>query len=261
MITNYTVTVKFGCTQSVGNYSNVRPEFEISLSGQGDGQEAHGIAQRLLVDVREQIHDIVDQELEIRDEHLLYYQGETFSLVAPKDFHYLAIVSDAQPLPKLWSEYVSYRMGSKRLERLQWLIKEKHKEDSAYTEDIPIVDVQDLPVLEKFTVLKIANCLVLLSGDRRYLGAGENLCSAPPKEYYARQTGIDLYIMDREHLFRRVHLDCQKYGLTLVDCLDGDFSRLPALPELPPEEPKDAPQEENGIPFEDEDDDVEEDEE
>lgn len=254
MITNYTVTVKFGCTQSVVNYSNVRPEFEMSLSGQGDAQEASDIADKLLDDVRQSIQEIVDQELELRDQDLLYYHGPTFSLVNPKDFVFLAIVPDSQPLPKLWGECVPYHMSHKRIEWLRWLIKNKYQGDSLYDyANVPIVDVHDLPLLEKFTELRMIiegiPYLILLSGERRYFGTGDNNISpGPPQAYYRLDHDTSIYVMDKERFLVRMFAIAENKGFTLIDCLDNDFSRLPRLPDLP--EPK--PEEEKPDDFEDE---------
>lgn len=258
MITNYSVTFRFGCVQNVGDYSNVRPELEVSLTGQGDGPEANAVAKRLLHDVRQEIQEIVDEELEIRHQDHLYYDGETFSLLEAKDFHFIAIVSDEHPLPELWKPCLKYGLKHKRLEALQRRMKMRYEGDTAFL-DVPILSVDALPELEEFTFLMIDGCephyLILLSGDRRYLSRGKDNCPTPPVlvEYYeraVRQQGF-LRVMDRERFMRDMLMKSEDEGWTLINCLDNKYSALPPLPPLSKPEPI---QEDDDIPFDDDDD-------
>lgn len=259
-ITHYSYTVKYGCTENVGDYSNVRPELEITLSGEGNAEEALDEMKKMHQELRRQVHEIVDQEREWHDQQVRYDQGPLYSLVYAPGFHFLAIVAAEAELPEMWE--------ARKVHGYEWLryahILRKVRRDSRFAqEDLKFLSPEELPTFSRFTSLLInrpdAAYLIILHGDF-YRGAH----GYPPLllrwyEHSTRQKRVD---MPLDIFLERMQQLAAKEGLTLINCLtadgENDFSVLPALFL----EPESAPQEESDdIPFDEEDEDEEDEDE
>ena len=259
-ITHFTVSMKYGCTQNVGDYSNVRPELEITLSGEGGAADAKAAVDQAFGEILLTVHRIVDDELEAHGQHVMYSKHRTYRLLAPTDFDFLALVPAHEQLPEHWGMTIPHGYQGLRYETIIEKLK-KDPDYSARIDQLEMVSVAHLPCLEKFTFLKIhhpslGKMLVLTSGNisTRY---DARRCPGPLDirwyDYVEKEQGTCV-IMPRELFVKKMRDLGLKEGFTLYYCFDNDFSALPELPRAEPEEDS-----KDDIPFEDDDDDDDDD--
>ena len=264
-ISHYSVTMKYGCTQNVGDYSNIRPELEVTLSGDGDADEAKAVIDQVFCDICKRVHNIVDDELELHGKPVLYWTGLTYTLLAAEDFDFLAMVPANERLSELWGSLIAYGYRNFRYETMLSKLANDPKFASRL-EHLETCSTSQLPVLEKFTFLKIRHpalgrMLILCSGNVATPYGSLEKNAVPLAHWYdfmADGKSEKCVIMPRSLFLAKMRELATNEGFTIFDCLDHDFA---ALPELPPE-PQQAPEESDDTPFEEDDeDDIDEDEE
>lgn len=260
-ITNYSFTVKFGMTQNVGDYSNVRPELEVTLSGNGSAEEALGYMDQMFEKLQKSVHNVTDKELEYHDQDILYSEDDTFTLVNAADFDFLAMVPGHEDFPGEWGSFTEHGFRDLRYENMLRKIK-KHRKLSAHLEELKIIRMSDLPDIERYTYLKIPSRheLILASGNlsTRYHYSRES--NPIPKRWYdlADKEQGTCVMMPRDLFFENMDNLAADEGLTIINCLDEDFSLLPDL--LPERKPEPEPMEEpDDIPFDDDEDEYDDD--
>ena len=75
-----TITVRYGRTQSLESYSNVRPE--ITLSAElGDGDDPDAAKAALLYDARAFVEEMIDQALEAEGEHAKFSREPRYQVI------------------------------------------------------------------------------------------------------------------------------------------------------------------------------------
>ena len=257
-ITHYSFTAKYGCTENVGDYSNVRPELEVTLSGEGDAKDAFKLMDMASDELQKRVHDIVDNELEWHDRRVRYDDSPLYSLIRGADWKFLAIVPADVQLPKIWEACTVHHFEQLRYEHL---LRKLRQEQRFNQQEIPIISPHDLPIFSRFTYLEIhrpdAAYLIILIGDI-YRGA---LDSYPPllMRWYEHSTTQKRFDMPYDIFLGRMEQLSIEEGLTLINCItpdgDNDFSVLPPLP-IEPTQKEPAVD----IPFDEEDEENEEEE-
>ena len=264
-ISHYSVTMKYGCTQNVGDYSNIRPELEVTLSGDGDADEAKAVIDQAFENIINTVHNTVDHELELHGKPVLYWTGLTYTLLFAEDFDFWAIVPANERLPELWGSLIRYGYQNFRYETMLSKLA-NDPEFASRLEHLETCATSQLPVLEKCTFLKIRHpalgrMLILCSGNVATHYGGLEKKAVPLAHWYdfiEYGTSGKCVIMPRSLFLAKMRELALNEGRTIYDCLDHDFA---ALPELPPE-PQQAPEESDDTPFEEDDeDDIDEDEE
>ena len=232
----YSFTVKYGCTENVGDYSNVRPELEISFSGDGPVDEALGYMDRMSEEIQARVHAIVDDEREAHGQRIRYSKQPTFTLLDPPDFDFLALVPTHEQLPENWTIATKHSYQGLRYETML----DKLKNDPDYfarIDQLEMFSVAQLPCLERFTFLEIhhpslGEMLILASGNisTRY---DLSRCPGPlaPRWYdYIHNHSGTCVIMPREIFLKKMRELALEKGFSIYYCFDNDFSFLPELP-------------------------------
>ena len=92
------ITVKMGMTQNLGDYTNCRPEIELRAT-LNEGDDPDVALNQLIADTRQQLHDVVDDELEAAGREVKYFTGPLFRTVYSDVRQVIVVHLDAVELP------------------------------------------------------------------------------------------------------------------------------------------------------------------
>jgi len=92
------ITVKMGMTQNLGDYTNCRPEIELRAT-LNEGDDPDVALNQLIADTRQQLHDVVDDELEAAGREVKYFTGPLFRTAYSDVRQVIVICLDAVELP------------------------------------------------------------------------------------------------------------------------------------------------------------------
>ncbi|MCB8988059.1 MAG: hypothetical protein H6661_09970 [Ardenticatenaceae bacterium] len=92
------ITVKMGMTQNLGDYTNCRPEIELRAT-LNEGDDPDAALGQLIADTRQQLHDVVDDELEAARLDVKYFTGPLFETAYSDVRQVIVILRYGQELP------------------------------------------------------------------------------------------------------------------------------------------------------------------
>lgn len=225
-----TITVKYALTHNMGNYSNIRPEVELTarLEPTDDPDESRWL---LLNQAKEAVHAEVDAALEADDEAPKYYTGPRFSLATLAAEKLAVVFPDKGILPAPWDEGTTIRCTGRRLSVV--LAKAMETYPGYLVINCSDGDYSCLAAveLERFLVFisrerKLS--IVTLSGvDRDTLPGGAAEWSYP--EHCVRRKDTLLVSL------RNGSNGMSTRNYNILDCTDGDLSKIPAVEPAAPD--------------------------
>lgn len=209
------VKAKFAYTYNLGNYSNVRPEVELTAELE-EGDDPDEALVTLRGQAREHVHAEIDQVLESDDQPPKFYRGPLFKLVVAKDEKIVTIVpSKARDLPGVWDDLRTAFAGFPYTS----LVRLARRDYSNFN----LIDCSDgnfgrLPAIHRFTVWRWSGFIVLGDDDMTYDDIPVN----------TRRTRVDRETVDRVYLPLLAELgdEASRKEQVFVDVTDGDFSKL-----------------------------------
>jgi hypothetical protein len=220
------VTVKYGRTFSLPGYSNVKPEVGYEAEVE-PGEDREAVKAELLAIAKAEVEEECDQALESGGNPAQFWQGPRFDALRLNDERFIAIVPAKMELPEAWKKVPFVETGW----RFEQLLDHLKREWSSY-------DIQDCGLPEVLpTLLGVQLILTrhVNEGDPRY-------CIALPYDLEVDDLGQQYRYLPRryhtvfaENAAAFISKYAQDNEATLIDCLDGDLSKLPDLT------PKEAP--------------------
>lgn len=216
-----TITVKYGITHNMGNYSNVRPEVELTveLEPHDNPDEARWL---LMQQAREAARAEVDGALEDDDKPPKYYTGPRFSLATITSEKLVVIYPDTHPerarLPEPWDEGTSLRYHGRRLPVIRAKVVERYP-------DYIIIDCSDGDY-SRLSVVELGRFLLFTNRERK-------LAVLTPSGLDRGALPGDGWSYPDHHVRRKVSLLAHLRNgdslpnYHLIDCTDGDLSRIP----------------------------------
>ena len=243
------VSVKYGRTFSLPGYSNVKPEvgYEAEIE---PGEDVAAVKAELQRMAQAEVEEACDQALEEGGNPAHFDKGPRYDAIRVIDEKYIAIVPAKAELPELWDKSNRVESGW----RFEPLVKRVSREWSGYL----IEDYSDNP--ESLPELAQVQLILTRKSDE----ADTRYCIALPYEFEVDNLSKEYrYLPRRYHTVFAVNLAAfvSKYAqdneAALIDCLDGDLSKLPdlALPQPAEPDPFDYLEDEGGDDDEDYDDD------
>lgn len=213
------IVVGLGTTASIGDYENIRPsiEFTADLDGADDPV-------RVLMDLwrmaEEEIHLQVDDHREANGMPPQYYDGPRYQVAKSKKRRLIAVLPAEITLDSELSDFVRV-YGVPRECRLDYAMAwmERAARESGYDEWLveSLDQIHELPALPPLYTPATSHRRMVATVIPTYLA------SRLPADFAPRE------VQRLEDAFEFLKL---KYGhLAVVDCSDGDLSRLPDLPE------------------------------
>lgn len=99
------IKVKYGMTQNLGDYTNCRPEIEVSARLTA-GDDVEETVLDLVKLARDQVREIVDDELEAAGHSPKYYNGQLFKVSRSEKRNCIVVYPEHLELPreKNWKE-------------------------------------------------------------------------------------------------------------------------------------------------------------
>lgn len=228
------ITVHYGRTQSLPDYCNVKPGFSFEATIEpGDDPEA--VRAFLSDQAKAATFEECDRALEANGIPAKFSEAPRYDALRLSDEKYVAVVPAGMKLPEAWKKVSAPKRGW----RLEALLKHLTKEWPGYTvQDCGLFDV--LPDLAQFQLLL------------RKREEGCHYCIALPYDFEANDLGKEYRYLRRyyytvlaENVDSFIAEFAGKNEAELINCLDGDLSKLPKLeapePEIEPdmEEPID----------------------
>jgi hypothetical protein len=221
------VFVRYGRTFSLPGYSNVKPEvgYEAEIE---PGEDVAAVKAELQQMAQAEVEEACDQALEAEGNSPRFWTGPKFNSLRVADEKYFAIVPAEAELPEIWQGR-KYHEG-RRLDNLRSLCA---GHSSFTVADFSAGNVQDLPELRDYQVLwQKANgehyCLIL---------PGEFDSELLPGDWRSRFAQHRWYTRFAANVLAWITEFSKEQGATLIDCLDGDLSKLPDLAPPQPAEP------------------------
>ena len=221
------ISIHQSYTFNLGDYSNIK--LAISIEAElGEGNDFEQICQELQTLAREKVHEEIDHELERMGRTPEFYDGPLYSAIKCGDEKIILIVSESQraDLPGYWPRLPTLR-GRHRLERIKAICQE---DPLGYQ----IIDVSDgdftnIPIVELFTIFRVnankieGKYLVIVSGRCSY----SDLPNSWTSNIWYISSSHDARI--EKNLLADAQKEATDKGFTMINCLDGDLSKLPEL--------------------------------
>lgn len=219
-----TVTLKYGVTRNMGDYSNIRPEITLSAEVY-DGESAEDVLMTLEHYCKKHVNNLVDQALEADGEPPHYYDGPRYTLYTQNVADKLVAIAPVGVLPN----WMGHRYANRRLS----VIQEKF-DDQKYSDwrkfDCTDGDLSRLPRLESFE--KIINAQWTRDATvYALIMAGPPL----PEGWTSLHHYLGLSDRIRENVLTEVRAEVAEAGMEFIDATAGDFSRLPEPSDVQPE--------------------------
>ncbi|MEM7347999.1 MAG: hypothetical protein AAF485_27515 [Chloroflexota bacterium] len=222
-----TVTVKIGMTWNLGDYSNVRPEVEMTAT-LDESEIPAEVAEALVMECKTLVHQQIDEALEDQGSPAEFSTDPRYKMIQGVDEKKLiAIIPDEVEAPDGW---FLRKSGHRITPTVRYV--EKYENQEGYR-IITCVDgdLSRLPEMVKVRYAKFRNhnsgqwYLVLVPADH-----GKD-------DFPERWQDIFWTASYNHHPADRImpHFEaiCAGDDAILVDCRDSDFSKLPELPQLP----------------------------
>lgn len=241
------VSVHYGETKSLPDYSNVKPGYSLKATVK-PGQDPEEVAETLMAECKRMTWEDCDAALEREGRRAHFWTGPRFDLRVHSDDWLAVIVPSEAELPKAWRNVHCPKSGW-RLEALRKYIQEDYGKltiaDFSFEENL-----EALPELGEYEAIWLeyngqTYCLLLP------LDFDEKLLPEIWQDY--RRTRHSNYTRLAANFLDWIEAQAKSKEAILINCLDGDLSKLPDLT------PKDAPKVEIepafDEPIEDDDDD------
>lgn len=238
------VTVKYGRTFSLPGYSNVKPEVGYEAEVE-PGENPEAIKAELLAMAQVEVEEACDQALEEGGNPAHFWQGPRFDALRVMDEKFIAVVPTKMELPEAWKKIPYSETGW----RFEPLLKHLARDWSGY-------DIQDCSLPEALPILLGVQLLVTRrsnEGDVRYCVALPYALEADDLGEQYRYLGRRYHTLFAENVAAFISKYAQENEATLIDCLDGDLSKLPDLGPKEASEPDE--EEDDDDDWEDDDDD------
>lgn len=223
------ISIKLGQTFNLGNYSNVRPEIELTA----DPDETDTLDQvldDLTARARQFIHDEIDRALEDNGKPPQFYAGPRYGLLLAHHEKVAVLVPADIDRDADWLAFWSMNFFDRRLETVLDLFATDYQTQYDLV-DCRNGDLSKLPDLQRFKILTVEAGddyrYLLLLNQTSYSG---NLPGRWNK-YWPTINSIRVYESLRDELQNRA----QREGYQFIDCTDDDLTKLPDLPQKEPD--------------------------
>jgi hypothetical protein len=218
------ISIAYTQTYNLGNYSNVKPEIRLTAVLE-DGDNPEQIMAELQAQAQAHIHEVIDTTLEEQGDAPHFWKGPRYDLVEAGKDKILVIIPAGQreEMPGDWSD-LPLRQHGWRLPTLQQHAHEKGR----YTVlDCSDGDFSHLPDMVKAKVIRARYehktpdkyLLVIRAADEKQL----------PEVWQSYWLEGSFVTRSPASLLATCMEQAEEQGLTLIDCLDGDLSRVPDL--------------------------------
>lgn len=220
------VSAHYGETKSLPDYSNVKPGYSLKAVVK-PGQDPEAVKQALEEQVKQWVWEDCDTALEREGRRAEFWKGPRFDLRVLGDDWIVVIVPAEAELPKPWSSIHCAKSGW-RLEALKKYAQEDYSKLAIV--DLSQGGLEALPDLREYDVAWLNH------PDATY-------CILFPLDFDTDTWHNDRRI--RWSTYRRLSVNflpwiteqAQSKEAILINCLDGDLSKLP---DLAPKQPENA---------------------
>lgn len=147
------VTVTYGRTWNMGNYSNVKPEVTVTAVLQ-DGDDPLAVQAELQQYAQGQVEAIIDQALEQQGDAPEFFTGPRFDVILARDAKLAAVIPSGLELhlPGAWAKLPAVVSRFRHLKALEAATRY----DSYTLIDCADGDLSRLPLLENFKIFRAA---------------------------------------------------------------------------------------------------------
>jgi hypothetical protein len=245
------VFVRYGRTFSLPGYSNVKPEegYEAEIE---PGEDVAAVKAELLQMAQAEVEEACDQALEEAGERAHFWTGPRYNLRVLGDDGLVVIIPNEVKLPESW--------GSVHCPKSGWRLEALRKYTQEMYGKLDLVDLSEnpeaLPEVQEYEVVWLTH------GEGTYcllLPADFDIKLLPNAWQNYHRTRYTSHTRLAANFLPWIEEQVAKKEATLIDCLDGDLSKLP---EIGPKEPVEQAIADGFIPdieFDDDDDDGDED--
>lgn len=244
------VQISYAQTYNLGNYSNVKPEARLTAN-LSDGDDPEIVRRELQAQAEAHAHEVIDAALEAQGDSPHFWNGPRYDLVeADKDKLLVIIPSDYHDeMPDDWPDLPQRQYGW----RFETLWKYANEQKGYTVLDCHDGDFSDLPRVVKAVAITCKS--ESRTSDKYLLLIRQDDQDKLPDSW--RAYWLNKFYVTRKFVSLRKWAEDQaiEQELILIDCLDGDLSRIPDLrlieeeatieEEIPFEEDEDYEEEED----------------